>query len=381
MSELALNVETNGAYVQGATDPAISNVATPADFSAQFPTPLDPTEILALCEEISLWQNIPDVETGLQQELWREMTSLAFTSGSVYVGFADGACPEEYTHNGSNSTVNLKNIGVKKSLTLSDIKHSLAVQASGAGIERLLGGWPSGEGLPGAANVATFTQERIAGLKAKEIRLGLTLLVNAYDRLLALGDATNNTLEFDGIEKWVTSAHGAHYNSSAPSGTFDASTFDAFLAEGCAKPTHIFGHPAAIQGMMSAYFQLGFQGSQVISYANGDRLVPGMNFAGFVNTGIGRLTVVADNNFSRANAGGGKFQSALFPLRMTHNGERLVYRSTQFPLGLTDLVPGCTAVSFEIWTKTALIVKAMCAQARFSALFTGAIVTACTAIG
>ena len=69
-----------GAFVQRATDPAISNVATPADFSAQFPTPLNPTEILTLCEEVSLLNAIPEQRTGLQQEVWREMTSLAFTS-------------------------------------------------------------------------------------------------------------------------------------------------------------------------------------------------------------------------------------------------------------------------------------------------------------
>src|SRR5512147_2110155 len=117
MADVALNLETNKPFVQGATDPAISNVATPGDFAAQFPTPLDPTEILALCEEISLWQNIPEKRTGLQQEIWRELSDLAFTSGSAYIAFSDGTCPEEYYHTGSNSTVNLKNLGVKKSLT------------------------------------------------------------------------------------------------------------------------------------------------------------------------------------------------------------------------------------------------------------------------
>ena len=380
MGELALNLETNMPYVQGATDPVIANVATPIDFAAQFPTPLDPTEILAMCEEISLWQNIPEIETGLKQEAWRELNELAFTSGSAYVGFADGACPEEYYHDGANTTKDLKNIGVKKSLTLSDIKHSLASQAIGGAIQRILGGFAGSSGLPGGADSATFAMEQIAGLKAKEIRLGTTLLVNSYDRLLALGNASSRPLEFDGIELLVTSAHGAHANSS-PSGTFSADTFDAFLADGCAKPTHVFGAPSAIQGMMSSYFQLGFAGSQVVSYANGERLVPGINFAGQVRTGVGTLTVVADNNFTRANAGGGKVQSALYPLRMVHNGEPLVYRSTQFPLGLTDLVPGCTAISFEVWTKTALIIKAMCAQGLFNALFTSTITTTCTAIG
>lgn len=377
--EVALNLATNQPFVQGATDPAISNVATPADFTAQFPTPLDPTEILAMCEEISLWRTLPEQRTGLQQEIWREMSALAFTSGSAYIAFSDGTCPEEYYHSGSNSTVNLKNLGVKKSLTLSDIIHSAAVVQGGAGIRALLGGF-NDTGLPGDDSGGTFGRQAIADLKAKEIRLGTTLLLNGYDRLLAVGDVDTRPLEFDGIEGWVTSGNGAHANS-ATTGAFSATVFDRFLAEGCAKPTHIFGHPAAIQEMMSGYFQLGFQGSQVISFSDGERVVPGMNFAGFVNTGVGRLTVVADSNFTRTNTGGGTFQSALYPLRMVHNGEPLVYRATQIPLALTDLVPGCTAVSFEVWTKTALIVKALCAQSVYTNIFTGNIASTCNRIG
>lgn len=381
MAEVALNMVTNQPFVQGATDPAISNVATPGDFAGQFPTPLDPTEILALCEEISLWQNIPDKRTGLQQEIWRELSQLAFTSGSAYIAFSDGTCPEEYYHTGSNSTVNLKNLGVKKSLTLSDIIHSAAVVQGGSGIKAILDGWSGSENMPGGTNMATFGREAIADLKAKEIRLGTTLLLNGFDRLLAVGDVDTRPLEFDGIEGWVTSGNGAHANT-ATTGSFSATVFDRFLAEGCARPTHIFGHPTAIQEMMSGYFQLGFQGSQVLQFNGpGDRLIPGMNFAGFVNTGVGRLTVVADTNFTRTNTGGGTFQSSLFPLRMTHNGEPLVYRATQIPLALTDLVPGCTAISFEVWTKTALIVKALCAQSVYTNIFSGTIATTCTKIG
>jgi len=65
-----------GAFVQRATDPVVTNVATPVDFSAQFPTPLDPTEILTLCEEVNLLNSIPERRTGLKQELWREMNEL-----------------------------------------------------------------------------------------------------------------------------------------------------------------------------------------------------------------------------------------------------------------------------------------------------------------
>lgn len=378
--EKVVNPSTGEEFVARATDPLVSNVATPADFSAQFPTPLDPTEILALCEEVTLLQAIPEKRTGLQTELWREMTSLLFTSGSNYIAFSDGTCPEEYQHNGSNQSVDLKNLGAKKSLTVSDIMHSAAVVQGGAGIEALLGGFAAGQGLPGANDMATFGRQAIADLKEKEARLGMTLVLNGEDRLLAVGDATTRPLEFDGIENWVTSANGAHYQNA--SGTFSAQSFDRFLSEACAKPTHLFGHPAAVQEMMSAYFQLGYQGSQIVNYADGNRIIPGFNFGGFVNTGIGRLQVIADSNFTRTDIGDGTFNSSIYPLRMSHNGEPLVYRSTQIPLSMVDLAPGCTSISFEIWKKTALIVKALCAQGQYRFDdWAGNIVTTCTQIG
>lgn len=383
--EKVLTPESNGnpaeAFVARSTDPVVTNVATPADFSAQFPTPLDPTEILNLCEEVTLLQAIPESRTGLKQVIWREMTSLAFTSGSAYIAFTDGDCPEEYTHNGSNQTVDLKNLGAKKSLTISDIMHSAAALAGGDGIRALLGGYAAGQGLPGANDVATFGRQAIRDLKEKEVRLGMTLVLNGEDRLLAVGNKSARPLEFDGVETWVASGTGAHYQFA--SGTFSAQAFDRFLAEACAKGTHIFGNPQAIQEMMGAYFQLGWQGSQTINVTSGDRIIPGFNFGGFVNTGIGRLQVIADNNFSRtANAGNTNFSSNLYALRMTHNGEPLVYRETQIPLSLIDLAPGCTAISFEIWKKTALIVKALCAQSVYTfQSFTGRVVTTCTAIG
>ena len=134
-----------GDTVVRATDPVTlpQPYASPADFAAQYPTPLDPTEFLAMCEEVSLLQTIPEVGTSLKQHTWREMTSLAFTSGSSYIAFADGECPEEYTHDGSNTTVTLKNLGAKKSLSISDIMHSQAVaSANWNGIK--------GAGLPDA---------------------------------------------------------------------------------------------------------------------------------------------------------------------------------------------------------------------------------------
>lgn len=374
-----------GAFVQRATDPVVSNVATPVDFSAQFPTPLDPTEILTLCEEVSLLSAIPERRTGLKQETWREMNELAFTSGSAYIAFTDGACPEEYYHDGDNTTVDLKNIGVKKSLTISDIIHSRAVIMGGAGIEALNGPWAGSAGLPGGSDVNTLGREAIADLKEKEVKLGMTLLLNGEDRLLAVGNASSRPLEFSGIETQVTSANGAHTNSVSgqdASGTFSASKFDAFLAEACAKPTHILGHPQAIQEMMSGYFQLGFQGSQLINFNNGSRIVPGFSFAGSVETGVGRLTVIADTNFTKTASGSNSFSSKLYTLRMSHNGQPLVYRSTQIPLSLTDLAPGCTAISFEIWKKTALIVKAMCSQGLYTfGSFSGRSITTCSSLG
>ena len=383
--EKVLNPSENTAFVARATDPVVTNVATPGDFAAQFPTPLDPTEILTLCEEVTLLQAIPEKRTGLKQETWREMTSLAFTSGSAYIAFTDGACPEEYTHDGSNQTVDLKNLGAKKSLTISDIMHSAAVVAGGSGIEALLGGYAAGQGLPGAKDIATFGREAIADVKEKELRLGMTLVLNGEDRLLAVGDATTRPLEFDGIESWVTAANGAHTNSVSgqdASGTFSAQNFDRWLSEGCAKPTHLAGHPAAVQEVMSAYFQLGFAGSQIVNVASGDRIIPGFNFGGFVNTGIGRLQVIADSNFTRTASGTNSFRSSVYALRMSHNGEPLVYRSTQIPLSMIDLAPGCTAISFEVWKKTALLVKALCAQGLYQfGSYTGRIVSQCTAIG
>ena len=133
--------------------------------------------------------------------------------------------------------------------------------------------------------------------------------------------------------------------------------------------------------MMSAYFQLGFAGSQIVNYQDGNRITPGFNFAGFVNTGVGRLMVVADSNFQRTAVGGTQFQADLWALRMTHNGEPLVYRITQIPLSLNDLAPGCTAISFEIWKATALIIKMCCAQGMYKATFTGRIVTTCGRLG
>jgi len=373
------------AFVSKTTDPVIlpQPYSSPADFAAQYPTPLDTTEIIDMCEEVNLLRAIPEQGTSLNAHLWREMTSLAFTSGSSYVAFADGECPEEYTHDGANQTVTIKNIGAKKTLSIRDIMHSQAIaSANWNGINNLVAGFPSSEGLPGGADMGTFQRQVVAGVKEKEIRLAMTLVMNGEDRLLVQGDTNSNSLEFDGLENWATNMSCTfHTNDNTASGTFSGIAFDRFLSESCAKPTHVFGHPQAVQEMMAAYFQLGFQGSQLVNFANGDRITPGYNFAGYVNTGVGKLTVVADNNFRRNASGATTFQADLWPLRMTHNGEPLVYRITQIPMSLNDLVPGCTAVSFEVWKATALVIKACCAQGKYTSQFTGRIASTCTAIG
>lgn len=384
--EKVLNLgEEGGAYVSRSTDPVIlpQPYSQPSDFTAQYPTPLDTTEILRLCEEVTLLSAIPELGTSLNSHTWREMTSLAFNSGSSYIAFADGECPEEYTHGGENTTVSIKNIGAKKTLSVRDIMHSQAVaSANWNGINNLVGAFPSGEGLPGASDMGTFQRAVVAGVKEKEMTLAATLVLNGEDRLLVQGDTNSNSLEFDGFENWATNMSCTmHTNSNTASGTFSAISFDRFLSEACAKPTAIFGHPQAIQELMGAYFQLGFQGSQVVNFADGNRITPGYNYSSFVNTGIGRLQVFADTNFRRNDIGGGNFQADIWAMRMTHNGEPLVYRMTQIPLSVTDLVPGCTAVSFEVWKATALVIKACCAQSKYTSQFTGRIATTCTVLG
>ena len=368
--------------VERATDPVISPAyALPGDFAAQYPTPVPTEEVITMCEELSMWQAIPEQITGLKQETWRELNELAFTSGTAAISFADGACPEEYRHDGDNTTVDLKNIGAKKTLGISDIMHSAAVAAAGYGIRTLVGGIPGGEGMPGGSQTTTFLQETVMDLKDKEVRLGMTLVLNGWDNLLVNGDKDGNSLEFDGVvQRLADPACSVHTNDNTASGTFAAQGFNEFLSEGCAKATALFGPPQAIQELLSAYFQLGYQGSQIVNYASGDRIVPGFNFAGFVNTGIGRLPVVADTNFARTNIAGGKFQSKIYALRMTHNGVRLVYKITQIPLALNDLVPGCTTIAFQLWAKTALVIKHCCAQSVYTSQFTGRVVTTCPVI-
>lgn len=368
-----------------AADPVISPqpYASPADFTAQYPQPLDTTEILTLCEEVSVYNFLPEKRTALNAELWREMTSLVLSSGSSNaLAFADGACPEEYTHNGENKQVDNKNFGVKKTLSVREIMHSAAVaSANWNGINTLVAGAPAGDGLPGGAPNATFQQQVVADLKEKEMRLGATLLLNGLDGMLINGDHVGNSLEITGIENWQTNYSVTfHTNDNTASGTLSAVSFDRFLSESCAKPTHVFGHPQAIQELLSAYFQLGYAGSQVVNFSDGNRITPGYNFGSIVNTGVGALRVVADSNFQRTAAGASTIQVDLWALRLTHNGEPMVYQSVQVPVSVNDLVPGCTAVSFQIWTARSLVIKGACFHGQYKTQITGRVTTTCTLI-
>jgi len=399
MAEAVLNLGEDAtvtkAFIQGqpaevsrASDPVLTFPGSPVDFAAQYPTPLDVTEILDMCEELGVWRAIPEQRTQLQDYIWREMTTLRF-SGTLGlqtdIAFGDGLCPEPFIHDGANGHVILKNIGARKVLSVSDIMHSAAIAgANWNGINTLVGPNAASAGLPGGDPAGTFQREHVANLKEKEARLGMTLVMNGWDRLLIQGDATTRALEFNGIENWASGSSAGscmHANDNSASGTFSAISFDRFLAESCAKPTHIFGHPQALQEMMSAYLQLGAAGIQVINYNSGNRVTPGYNFAGQVNTGVGLLQVVADNNFRRTAASATTFQADLWAFRMVHNGEPLVYKITQIPLSMTDLTPGCTAISFQIWAKTALVIKSCCMHGRFIGQFTGRLVTSCTVLG
>ena len=386
MAEKVLNLGADAnqepAFVKRAADPVISPAyAIPGDFTAQYPQPLDTTELLNMCEEVNVYREIPTKQTALKAEHWREMDYLQFTSGSASIAFGDGLCPEEYEHGGDNFTVTLKNIGAKKSLSLSDIKHSIAVASMGQGISALAGAFPSSEGMPGGSDMGTISKVAVAGLKAKEMQLASTLVLNGWDKLLVSGNATTNTLAFDGIENLVGSGTGAHYDHSNISGTFSSASFDRFLTEGCAKPSAVFGHPQAIQEMMTSYFANGGVAVQNVAKGDGNRLTPGFNFAGEVFTGAGTMKVVADSNFARTDVGDGTFQAHLYALRMSHNGDPLVYKANQFDLAFQDLTPGCTAISFQIWAKSALVIKAKCAQGDYLSGFTGRIQSTCSVLG
>lgn len=375
------------AMIEKQTDPTLAPTpyASVTDYSTVYPINLlQNTEILAMCSETNMLQTLHEEVSGLKAVTWYELNELAFTSGSSYISFNDGECPNEFRQNGSPTTVNLKHYGAHKSLSQSDILHSQTVAALPMGaINTMVGGVPANAGLPGTGNDTMYGgRESVPDIKAREGKKATVLVANGLDRSLIVGNSSTFTTEFDGIETQLTSANGAYTNDTdSPSGTFAAQTYDRFLASSCADNTHILGHPQAVQEMMSGYFQLGFAGSQLVNHEGGSRIVPGINYASVVNTGRGRKIVVSDRNFTRNDLGNGTFTSRLYGICMQHDGERLVYRQTQIPLQLQDLQPGCTTVRLQVYTVTALVIKHKCAHSSFSATFTGQSTASCPAIG
>ena len=357
-----------------ATDPAIlpQPYVSPTDFLAEFAVPLDTTELITLCDETGLYRALPEVVNGANTDSWRELNELEFVSGCNDIAFEPGGCPEEFRHDGDNRSVAKRHIGAKKTLSQSDIEHSIASIGAGYGIRQLIGGF-NDNGLPGEADVATLLRGNITSLKEKEAQLASILVLNGWDELLVKGSNSGNTEEFDGLATIITAANGARCNSSV-TGTFDVNHFDQFLAAGCAKPQAIIGHPTALAQLALAYFGIG---SQTIFYDRNQNVVPGIHFASELMTGIGPIALIGDSRFVRTDGPGDTFDATLYPVRRRQNGEPLIYKATQIPLSYKDLVPGCTAVSFELFAVTALVIKAMCAQACYRARFEGLVDDGC----
>lgn len=337
----------------------------PGDFTLEFPQPLDPTEIFTLCEEVSVYRALPEVRTPLNAHSWIEMTALDFATATEYDGFfSKGACPDRITASGESKTVTHKYIGAQQTLTDEDIRHSAAVSAmQGVGVNRLL-------------QMDVITSLRNA--KIKEARKLEIITVENWDLALVKGNSTVNTLAFDGIETQVTSANGARVNSNS-TGTFDVEHFDYWLTAGCKKPTHLFGHPVALSNLKKAYLSMGATAGTapvqqiVLSRGIDGGVVPGMVLADELFTSVGRLMLIPDMRFTATQVGADTFSSTIYALVMQHLGEPIVFKSVQTPLSFKDLAPGCTAVSFEIYAVTALVIKHMCAQAAYTARFEGVV--------
>jgi len=351
------------------TDPVMwpSPPPTPHDFTTEFGTIVDQTEIIPMCEELGLYNAFPEDVNGANTDTWREMTMLEFASGCDSCAFTPGACPEDFVHDTETQHTHKRHIGVKKSLTESDIRHSAAAIAAGVGINALVGGF-NDQGLPGENDAASLLRGSVADLKEKELRLAMVLVLNCWDDLLVNGSNLTNPLEFDGIRNLITAANGARSCSTTMTGTFSASRFDDFLSEGCALPQAIIGHPTALAQIALAYMAIG---SQTVMFDRNEGIVPGLNFASQIMAGIGPVALIGDTRFPRQTNAGGTFTTDVYPVRLTHNGEPLIYKATQIPLAAKDLTPGCTAIAFEVWAVTALVIKAMCAQAVCRLTFSG----------
>jgi len=357
------------------TDPVVllQPYTQPGDYTAQYPQPIDPTEILTLCEETSLFQALPEVVTAFNADSWREMDELEFTGDGVTNEgfFLKGGCPDTVEHDGDNMSKARMYIGAQGTLSNEDIKHSLAVAAM--------------EGL-GISAISTQTRRAaVADVKAKEMLLQEILTVNKWDKALVSGNSATNPLAFDGVEVQVTGANGARVNSD-PTGTFDVDEFDNFLVAGCARATHVFGHPKALSAIKMGYMSLGATGGtqpimQILITKDGNQVVPGFIMADMIDTSIGRITLVPNFRFNTIQVQPDRFHSTVYPLRLYHNGEPIVYKSTQTPLSFKDLAPGCTAISFMIYAVSCLVIKHMCAQAAFTANWHGVVGTGCDIAG
>lgn len=297
------------------TDPNIlpQPYVQPTQFTAQYPQPLDPTEILDMCEEITVWKTLPEIVTDYNSDQWREMTSLSFDStGETNHGFfTKGSCPDEQIHEGENTSVTRRFLGVYESISYEDLRHSIAVSRTrGLGISRL--SLDSG-------------METVIGVKEKAIKLNEVVALNKWDLALVKGSNAVVATAFDGIEIQVTNANGARVNSN-PTGTYNEEEFDNFLAAGCARPTHIFGHPKALRAIALGYLSLGATGGtqpvQMIQI-NQDRsgIVAGFTLAPRIQTFVGELILVPDFRFTATTTGADIFSSTVYPLRVYHNGE------------------------------------------------------------
>jgi hypothetical protein len=362
------------------TDPVVllQPYSAPSDFAAQYPQPLDPTEILTECEEINVWKALPEKVTPFNADQWREMTDLDFATAAGLANdgfFQKGGCPDRITASGENISVTRMYIGASQTLAFEDITHSAAVAAvKWLGISRLLHVQAGG---PSVIDV-------VRDAKAKEIKKQEIIVLNNWDLALVKGNSAVNTLAFDGMETQVTAANGARVNADT-SGTFDVEEFDNFLVAGCVRPTHIFGHPKALEAIKKGYMALAAVGGTqpvqqvVLSQTNGT-VVPGITLADKVNTTVGPITLVPDFRFTATQVADHAFDSTVYALRMRHDGEDIVYKSTQTPLVFKDLSPGCTAISFMVYAVTSLVIKHMCAQAAWTSQFVGIVGTGCNVV-
>jgi hypothetical protein len=142
----------------------------------------------------------------------------------------------------------------------------------------------------------------------------------------------------------------------------------------------------ALRSIKLGYLQLGAASTQgpimqVLITKDGNQIVPGFVMADMIDTSVGRLTLVPDFRFTALQVQPDRIHSTVYPLRVYHNGEPIVYKSTQTPLSFKDLAPGCTAISFMVYAVTALTIKHMCAHKAYTANWPGVIGPCCDIVG